>query len=354
MPENAYIHIPFCRSKCRYCSFVSSVDLSLKKDYLKALKKEIKFYYKGEPLQTLYFGGGTPSVSDAGEIEELISLFNINSGTEITVEMNPESFKNIRGANRISFGCQTFDDNILQILGRRHSANDVKNSVKAAQDCGFDNISLDFIYGLPSQTVQGFEKDLEKAVSLGVRHISLYGLKIEQNCYFHLHPPKNLPDEDIQADMYLKAIEVLTSDRFKQYEISNFAHSGFESAHNLNCWNNGKYYGFGAAAHGYKDNIRYSNTSDINEYIKEPVKHSGETVLTAQEQLEEEIFLGLRKTDGINIQSINKKFGINFERKYSGILSKYSEYIVPTAHGYRLTINGVLVSSAILSEFISV
>ena len=354
MVKSAYIHIPFCKSKCKYCSFISFPKLELKEKYLVALKQEIKNNYKGELLNTLYFGGGTPSLLTANEFGDLIKLFNIDKNTEITAELNPETLtaeylKCLRktGINRISLGCQTFSDEILKAIGRRHDSKQVEDAVKFAKDTGFDNISLDFIYGLPNQTISDFENDLKHAIKLGVQHISLYGLKIDDGCYFATHYPENLPDDDIQADMYLKAIEILKD--FEHYEVSNF---GKPSRHNLNYWNNENYYGFGVASHGYIGNIRYSNVETIEEYLENPLKNKTEKELTGQEQLEEEIFLGFRKMSGIDTGLISKKFGINFAVKYSDILEKYSKYFVKTDKGYALNTEGIMISNMILSEFL--
>ncbi|MBE7709749.1 MAG: radical SAM family heme chaperone HemW [Cyanobacteria bacterium SIG32] len=354
MATSVYIHIPFCKSKCKYCSFVSFPTLEKKQEYLDALKKEISHYYKNEQLRTLYFGGGTPSLLAVNEFEELLKLFNINSDTEITVELNPETLtqeylnglKSI-GINRISLGCQTFNDEILKLIGRRHNSQQVKNAINFAKTAGFKNISIDFIYGLPTQTLEDFANDLKQALQLEVQHISLYGLKIDEGCYFYNHIPDNLPNEDTQADMYLKAIEFLSN--FNHYEVSNF---GKPSQHNLNYWDNKNYYGFGVAAHGYIDNVRYSNTETIENYIQTPTKHAYETELTKQEQLEEEIFLGLRKMSGLNIQDINKTYNIDFETKYANILKKYDEYFTKTEYGYKFNIQGILISNSILSEFL--
>lgn len=354
MIKSAYIHIPFCKSKCRYCSFISYTQTDLKEDYLNALLKEIRHYYKGELLDTIYFGGGTPSLLTVSEFEKLLGMFNFNEKTEITAELNPETLSQeylnglkSTGINRISIGCQTFDDNILKLIGRRHTSKQAEAAVKFAQNAGFDNISLDFIYGLLNQTVKMFEDDLKHALSLNIAHISLYGLKIDKSCYFYTHRPQNLPDEDIQADMYLKAIEILKD--FNHYEISNF---GKPSRHNLNYWNNNNYYGFGAAAHGYIENTRYSNFETLEKYIQNPLNHAFETLLTKQQRLEEEIFLGLRKTSGLDLSKINKKFNIDFEKKYSNILKKYRDFFVKTDSGYALNTRGIMVSSSILSEFL--
>lgn len=361
MANNVYIHIPFCKQKCNYCSFVSFPRLDEKEKYLNALCDEISAEYKLESLKTLYFGGGTPSLLGAGEFDRLISLFNTDIKTEITAELNPEnltleyllSLRNV-GINRISLGCQTFNDDILGIIGRRHSGNQVKNAVKMAKMAGFNNISLDFIYGLPSQTVEDFISDLKNAVELQIQHISLYGLKIEDGCYFYNHIPNNLPDDELQAEMYLQAIKLLKENGFCHYEISNFSLPGFESKHNLNYWNNNSYYGFGVAAHGYINGVRYANTVIMNQYLQNPLKHTEQRVISAQEQLEEEIFLGLRRIDGIDTTLINSKYNIIFDTKYEDIIQKYifSKHLEKTEKGYKLTDNGILVSNCILAEFL--
>lgn len=327
-----------------------------------ALQSEIKNRYKGEVLETLYFGGGTPSLLSPTEFKNLIELFNTNRKTEVTAELNPETVTSeylseikASGINRISFGCQTFNDKILEIIGRRHTSQDVIDTVKKSQNAGFKNISLDFIYGLPEQTSEMFENDLKKALTLDIQHVSLYGLKIDEGCYFYKNPPQNLPDDDMQADMYLKAIEILTAAGFDHYEISNFAKKGYPSAHNLNYWKNNSYYGFGTAAHGYEKGIRYFNTSNLNDYIKKPLLHSEEHVLSEREKLEEEIFLGFRKMSGIDIMKINKKFNINFEEKYISVLKKYlsTGHLFKNGNYYRLSDKGILVSNTILSEFLN-
>lgn len=361
MPESVYIHIPFCRQKCRYCSFVSFPDLKEKDKYIKTLTKKILPKYKGETLQTLYFGGGTPSLLSFEEISSIIKLFNLAPDAEVTVEINPETvtgkylsdLKKTR-VNRLSIGAQSFDNKILKIIGRKHKAEDVLRVVKDAKKAGFDNISLDFIYGLPQQTLNGFIKDLELAAKLDVEHISLYGLKIDEGCYFYKNKPENIADEDLQADMYLKAVEVLEKQSFQHYEISNFARNKKFSRHNINYWQCGEYYGFGVSAHGYIDGIRYSNTKNLQDYLTKPEPQIEQHKLSKQEQLEEKIFLGLRLSQGININDINREFEINFEDKYYGILKKY------TATGHlkfekgllKLTKKGILISNYILADFL--
>ena len=360
MVESAYIHIPFCKSKCKYCSFISFANTEKILGYIFSLLKDIDVNYNGEDLKTLYFGGGTPSLLSIENVKKIISKFNLAFDSEVTFELNPDDadinyLKSLRdlGINRLSMGAQSFDDNILQLIGRRHNSIDIIEAVKKAKDAGFDNISLDLIYGLPNQNFSTLQKDLETIKQLNINHISTYGLKIEEGSYFYTHLPQNLPDEDTQADMYLKINEILEQYGFERYEISNFAHKGFESKHNLNYWNNKEYYGFGVAAHGYVDGIRYSNFSTLEEYMNTPSAHECGHFITKTEKLEEEIFLGFRKSIGLNIATINENFGIDFEKKYQKILNKYiPQYIYKTSNGYALTIDGILLSNNILAEFI--
>ncbi len=351
MPKSAYIHIPFCKSKCKYCSFVSFVGM--KDSYFDALLADINGNYKGENLNTLYFGGGTPSLISAEMISNIVSEFKLADGCEVTLEMNPDDarldyLKALRdiGINRISMGSQTFNDDVLKLIGRRHTSKDTVMAVETAKKAGFDNISLDLIYGLPDADIK---KDLEVITSLDIRHISTYGLKIEEGSHFYNYPPKNIPDDDMQADMYLEINSFLENKGYCRYEISNFAQKGFESKHNLNYWNNKEYYGFGAAAHGYVDGIRYSNYETLEEYSKNPSGFAAKHRVSPQEKLEEEIFLGFRKEEGINIQ----KMDIDFDKKYKSVIDKYfPRYIQKTPCGYKLTLEGVLLSNNILSDFI--
>lgn len=355
--RSAYIHIPFCLSKCKYCSFVSFDTLDKKTGYLYSLLKEIDYYYQGETLDTIYFGGGTPSLFSAGELKKILNKFNYSENAEITIEVNPDSAKNLEeyreiGINRISIGSQTFNNEILGEIGRRHNSEQIIETIDEAKKSGFNNISVDLIYGLPNQTIEMFEDDLRQVLKLNIQHVSLYGLKIEEGCYFYNHYPENLPDDDIQADMYLKAIECLNG--FEHYEISNFAKDGFESRHNLNYWREGEYYGFGVAAHGFIDGVRYSNYCTLQEYMDNPTSHEYGKFLTDKESLEESIFLGFRIAEGIDVDFLNTKYEIDFEKKYAEILDKYtiSGHIIKTDKGYKLSDEGFLLSNLILAEFI--
>ncbi len=366
---SAYIHIPFCKSKCKYCSFVSYPDIlhTLQDKYTDTLLKEIDCFYRGEILKTIYFGGGTPSLLEPEYLSKVLNNLDYDDNTEITLEINPETvdFKKLcafkqAGFNRVSIGIQTFDDGILKYIGRIHSSDRAKLTVKNAFAAGFDNVSADFIYGLPEQTLASFVNDLETAVSLGVTHISLYGLKIEEGCFFYINRPNNITDDDMQADMYLAAIETLKKSGFEHYEISNFAKQSedkrYESKHNLNYWDANAYYGFGAAAHGYckEKSLRYSNWSNLDEYINNYKNKAAQIILTKQQQLEEKIFLGFRKGCGVDVKQINSEFNIDFDKNYKCVLKKYMEsgHLCKTKCGYKLSDEGFLLSNIILADFV--
>lgn len=360
MPRACYIHIPFCKAKCKYCSFISFNKLDLVTGYIYSLLKEINENYNGEQLNTLYFGGGTPSLIPVDLLSKVVKKFALDDGAEVTIEVNPDDcsldylsdLKNI-GFNRLSIGSQTFNDKLLELIGRRHNSQQIFETVKNAKEVGFQNISLDLIYGLPSQTVDCIKEDLGKFLELGIQHISTYGLKIEGGSYWGEHNPDNIPDDDIQADMYELINYLLTGAGFKRYEVSNFAKEGFESKHNLTYWNNDEYYGFGVSAHGYVNGVRYSNYCILEQYMNNPSKHEYGRILTDKEKLDEEIFLGFRKTEGVNIKKIKHKFDVNFESKYKKILDKYSDYIIKTEQGFAFNLKGTMLSNEILPEFLS-
>ena len=373
MTKSAYIHIPFCKSKCKYCSFISYTKPDMITGYIYALLKDISDNYRSEELKTLYFGGGTPSLVPAELLGKVISKFKFQNEYELTVEVNPDDCTPEylqalikQGVNRLSIGSQTFDDNILKLIGRRHNSSDIIRTVEFAKNAGFENISVDLIYGLPTQTLEGLRQDLDKFLSLEIQHISTYGLKIEADSYWgkyynkadnRLVVPNSdriylPPDDDTQADMYEGVNEILERNGFYRYEVSNFAKKGYESKHNLNYWNNNEYYGFGAAAHGYVDGVRFYNYSELEKYMAAPSTHEYGKTLTEDEKLEEEIFLGFRKREGVNVNKIKEKFGIDFENKYKAILEKYSDFIEKTPAGYALNLKGVLVSNMILADFI--
>ena len=368
-PKNLYIHIPFCISKCHYCNFISfSGKNELLEQYFSALKKEIKFYFAdcNQTLETIYIGGGTPSVADFRFYQEIFNLLSdliiISPDAEITMEINPgtvdlDYLKNIRalGINRLSIGVQSFDDKILKFINRIHNSKEAIKTIEIANQAGFGNISIDLIYGLPDQTPENWEETLNHALNLDINHISTYGLKIEENTEFSRHLPKNLPDDEIQSQIYLKTIEILENNGFNHYEISNFGLKNFESQHNLCYWKNKEYFGLGLSAHGYLNRVRYSNTENLEEYLINPVKRAFENQISATERIEEAIFLGLRLTEGINTKEFKINYGIDLYQNHSKIIEKYINYgFMSYQNSYlKLTKQGILLSNSILAEFLA-
>ena len=363
MIEHAYIHIPFCTGKCHYCSFVSGKNIEDKDKYLNALIQQIKLEYKGEALKTLYFGGGTPSLLEASDIAQLVDLFLYDKNAEITIEVNPETvdyekflaFRNI-GINRVSLGVQTFDDEILKKIGRRHSSQTIYSAIEKIKKAGFKNISIDLMYGLPNQTIQGFETDIQKAIELDVQHISTYGLKIEEDSYFGKNTPLNIADDEIQAQMFSKLCDLLEQKGFEHYEISNFAKPNFQSKHNNSYWKNKEYYGFGLNASGYIGTVRYRNADDFDSYILKPTSKVETTELTVLETMENEIFLGLRLQNGIEISSINKKYDIDFLDRYKLVIKKFEKIglLEVSKDRCKLTHAGILLSNEVMCEFLDI
>ncbi len=322
---------------------------------------EISERYKGENLDTLYLGGGTPSLLSVEELSSILAKFSLSDSAEITLEANPcklslAYLKQIRqiGINRLSIGAQVFDDKKLAQIGRLHKADDIAAAVNAAKEAGFKNISIDLIYGLPNQTLEDWQFSLESALKLDVKHISLYGLKIEKGSAFFNNMPENIPDDDLQADMYLLAGDVLRQNGYEKYEISNFAREGYDSRHNLNYWNAASYYGFGCGAHGHETGVRYENETDLEKYIENPLKKLSEKILIEQERLEETIFLGFRKADGVNLKEIKGRFGYDLAREKGAIIVKFldSGHIVRTAEGYAFSDEGFLLSNYILAQIV--
>lgn len=357
-----YIHIPFCEKKCKYCSFCSFSLVKLKDEYINSLIKEIKFFYKNDPQKTIYFGGGTPSLLEIQDIEKILSNFNFNSNTEITIEINPhniskEKLKDYRsiGINRISVGIQSFDDEILNLIGRTHTTLEAIEVIENIKKAGFDNYSIDLIYGLPNQDINNWINTLNKAIKTDSSHISLYGLKIEKGSYFYKYPPKNIADDETQAKMYEIAIEKL-KEKYIHYEFSNFAkNENYFSKHNSAYWHCENYYGFGVSASGYIENKRYTNTFNLKDYINNPYKKEYE-ILSKENKIEEEIFLGLRLTKGIDFLKINSKYNINIYEIYKKEFEKFLalNLMEKTKKGVKLTQKGILLSNEVLCEFIKI
>nr|WP_263313129.1 radical SAM family heme chaperone HemW [Mammaliicoccus sp. Marseille-Q6498] len=324
MAKSVYIHIPFCVRICTYCDFNKFYIANQPVDeYLDCLIKEMSTR-QDKVVETIFVGGGTPTALSEAQLEKLLisinELFTVTK--EYTFEANPDELTEAKikllkdyGVNRLSLGVQTFDDELLKVLGRTHHSEDIEKAVNLTRKYKFDSVSLDLMFHLPGQTLKQFDESLDKALALDVDHISSYALILEPKTQFYNLYRKGklkLPNEDLGEEMYQHLKKKLSDSNLNQYEISNFSKVGHESLHNKVYWKNEEYYGFGAGAHGYINGIRYSNINPVNQYIKKlsndelPILQS--TEVTLKEQMEEEMFLGLRMAKGVSKSKFNLKF----------------------------------------------
>lgn len=332
----AYVHIPFCSHICYYCDFAKVLMTGQPvEDYIDELLKEYDSYDISS-LKTLYIGGGTPSVLPADQLEKLLThltkTLDLEELEEFTVEANPSDLTDEVLAvlanspvNRISLGVQSFDDKLLKKIGRTHTEAQVYSSIERLRAAGFENITIDLIYGLPNQTMEMVERDVQKFLELDLPHVALYSLILEDHTVFMNRQRRGrlrLPSDDRNADMYEYIIEMLTSKGYSHYEVSNFGKIGYESKHNMTYWDNAEYYGIGAGASGYLDGIRYKNHGPVHHYLREENKRVNEEVLTRKQRIEEEMFLGLRKKNGVSIERFHKKFGQTLEEVYGTIIEE--------------------------------
>lgn len=361
-----YIHIPFCRAKCPYCDFYSvRANAEIMEKYKDSLLRAIKFAPEFIGADTLYFGGGTPSLMPPKMLAQIIEAvdrkYSLSTGSEITVEANPgtvspDYFKEIRstGVNRLSMGMQSSREGELKRLGRQHTAADAAEAVNWARGAGFDNISLDIMLGTPEQSMESALKSAEFCAELGAEHVSAYILKIEGETPYGKAPPQDLPDEDIQADIYLEVCQRLESLGFNQYEISNFAKPGYESRHNLKYWQCRQYLGLGPSAHSFYNGLRSFFPRSINDFIQ-----ADNPMLLMMDDghgggLEENIMMGLRLAKGIDLERLKESFP-QFE---PGIVEKKAQpfinsgLMIKSGSRLQLTKKGFLVSNPIIAELI--
>lgn len=326
-----YVHIPFCKNRCAYCDFFSTTLLHQREEYVEALLKEIakRKDEASEPIRTIYIGGGTPSTLEPCDIARIIETIDAPDAEEITMEVNPGDvtpayLKAIKeeGVNRLSIGIQSFQDQLLALIGRRHNAEQALTAVRDAQKAGLNNISIDLMYALPTQTMAQWEADIETAIHLGVQHISSYGLMYEEGTALTQRVKKGeleVIDEDSENAMYDMLCERLKKAGYVHYEVSNFAIPGYESQHNSNYWNGTPYVGVGAGAHSYIGVVRSWNPDDLNTYIRNigngTLVRECET-LTDKDLYNEQIMLGLRTSRGID-EAISRQY----RGKYETILS---------------------------------
>ena len=333
-----YIHIPFCKQKCSYCNFHFSTSLNFKDEMLDAMKKEIflrKDELQNKNLKSLYFGGGTPSVLSADEIksliDEVLKHFSFNNDIEITLEANPDDLNGqfLKGlstspVNRLSIGTQSFFDEDLKLMNRAHNASEAEGSIKRAQDFGFENLSIDLIYGSPTSNLEIWKENLNKTIALEIPHISSYALTVEPKTALENWVSKGKvsnPKEEEQNREFYYMIDFLKDHGFDHYEVSNFAKEGFYSRHNSAYWKYQEYLGIGPSAHSYNGNdVRSWNVANNQQYIKKLNSNilAKETeILSQQDQFNEMIMIGLRTIWGIDLDSLNQKFSENILDKFN-------------------------------------
>ena len=366
-----YIHIPFCERKCFYCDFYSTTNLSLSQSFFEALSKEILLYlekFKSKDIETIYFGGGTPSIIKPNYIEHILNdisrHYSINSQCEITIECNPNSvdkeklnfYKNI-GVNRISLGVQSFNDSELLFLQRLHNATDARNSIELVYGL-FDNLSVDLIYAIPNSNIETVRNNLKELLAFKPKHISAYGLIYESNTRLtkaNINGEFNRIDEELNAEMYQLVMSYLQNNGYIHYEVSNYCLPNFESKHNSNYWNHTEYIGFGPSAHSFINNKRFSNYYDIQKYIDSlrsnilPIEF--EEIITDDILFEEYIFLSLRNR-GIDLKKINKRFEIDFLNNKKNIINLLLNdgYLFIEDNFIKLTDKGFLICDEICSK----
>ena len=368
-----YIHTPFCKRKCAYCDFISfSRKQNLIFKYIESLEGEIKnckLNKKEYMIETIYFGGGTPSFIESKYIVSIINLlkqeFIVSKNAEITIEVNPgtvnkekleEYIKN--GINRISIGLQSTNNSLLKLIGRIHSYKEFLEAYNLSREAGFKNINVDLMIGLPTQNLQDIEKDLDRICILNPEHISVYSLIVEEGTKIEEKIKCGelyLPSEELERKMYWKVKEILQEKGYIHYEISNFARPSYESKHNLACWNQEEYIGFGLASHSYINGKRYSNTVDFKKYFESPEKSK----IIHEEQddeakMKEYMLLGLRKIEGVKISKFKNKFVENPIYKYRNELNKLSMQglIEIEVDNIKLTNKGIDLANLVWEEFV--
>ena len=372
-PKSAYIHIPFCKSKCAYCDFNSYAGMESAWDaYVEALLKEMERAARHGPLETVYFGGGTPTVLPTGSLirvlEAVAGSFGLSPDAEISIEANPgtvsaESLRELRkaGFNRLSLGVQSFNDDLLRRIGRIHTAEEAVAAFDYARKAGFDNIGIDLIYSLSGQDMAGWEADLRKLVNLGPEHASLYELTICEDTPLGqevLFGELAVPDGEAQVGMLLLGLRTLTKAGYERYEISNYAKPGFACRHNQAYWRYEEYHGFGAGACSFVDGVRKSNVKWPKEYIERviagpsPVEFSEEP--DEKQRVVEVLMQALRTTEGLDLRAFEQRLGYALEDVHGDKLARMQERGLLTIADGRLlpTDAGILMADAIAAEFL--
>jgi oxygen-independent coproporphyrinogen-3 oxidase len=368
-----YLHVPFCAAICNYCNFNRGLfDEGLKRGYVEAVVEEIRRAGDGAPADTIFFGGGTPSLLEPAEIARLVGAcreaFSLAPGVEVTLEANPESVTPERlagfrdaGINRLSFGVQSFQDDELRRLSRLHSSDRARGAFAQARAAGFDNISLDLMMWLPQQTVAGWLSSVDALIALGPEHASLYLLEVYPNAPLRDEMARSrwslAPDDDA-AEMYLQAMERLDAAGYVQYEISNVSRPGRESRHNMKYWTDGEWLGFGPGAHSTRSGVRWRNVSATADYIaavqgRGPVS-TDRRILSRQDTVEDALFMGLRLARGLDLELVRSRYGIDVWATYGSELQRFVEagLLIYDGRGLRLTRAGMLLANEVMTVFI--
>lgn len=361
MIKSLYIHIPFCKKICSYCDFTKfCYQKKWIMPYLESLKKEIKTYYKGELLKTIYIGGGTPTSLDDDELEYLLNITNTlkkDKSYEFTVEANVSdlSLSKIKllkkyGVNRVSLGVQTFNKELQKTLNRKDDYLNVKETITNLKNNGICNINLDLMYAIPKEKEEDLKLDLEHILSLDVPHISTYSLILEPNTLLYMKKVKEI-DQEIDAKMYDLICKTLKKNGYNHYEVSNFSKPNYESKHNLTYWNNDEYYGFGLGASGYVENKRYTNHSNLTKYINKDYTRETEIITPVLSQ-EYDMILGLRKLKGVSNQEFFQKYHKNIEEVFH-IKSLLKEKLLVYENEFlRIPEDKIYLSNEILINFL--
>lgn len=364
-----YIHLPFCTRKCRYCDFTSfEAPQSVRDRYIRVLRSELGDLgdrYPQEVIDSVYIGGGTPSVMRAEDVCGLCDLireiWNISDDAEITIEVNPGSADRDKltrylssGINRLSIGAQSFNDPELATLGRIHDSEDIETVFLSAREAGFDNISLDLISAIPGQTFQSLEYSLRRAAGLLPEHISVYSLTLEEGTYMYEHRDEyEWVDEDTDLEMYHMTADILGEYGYDRYEVSNYSRPGASCRHNLRYWRGGRYIGAGLGAASYMEGIRSKNTSDLTEYFA-GVRHTEEIQLSLEDRMEEFMFLGLRETGGVSKADFKERFNRDMTDVFGDAIASLRSdgLLTGNGDGYRLTESGFDLGNYCFAKFL--
>lgn len=375
-PSAVYLHIPFCKHKCFYCDFNTYVLKGQPvADYLDALEREVELTVSQVPpeqIETIFVGGGTPTALTPEQMVRLLSIVQTyfpaqSAGIEFTMEANPGTTDDEKlhamkegGVNRVSFGVQSFNNDLLKTIGRIHQTDEIYRSIELAKRLKFNSLSIDLMFGLPNQTLQDVDHSLSAALALDLQHYSIYGLIIEEKTPFHALYVNNklpIPDQDVELEMFQLIMDRLQEAGYEHYEISNFAKRGFHGKHNEKYWRNESYYGFGAGAHGYMNGVRHVNVNGVQDYInatQHRLPNSERHVVSVQEAMQDFMMVGLRMLNGVSRARFRELYGRELEDVFGEALKELLDKQLIEHHvdDYRLTGQGILFGNDVFGAFV--